>query len=112
MRWYKKIIAAHTAVTSAVSHAEKLKSDRYFVWYEDDHEDLVSGNVHVGSAVRGYTDFFTKTEFDSFVDELGTSFDAFGISWALTDSVYEEDTGFFHYTWEWSVVDGKEVSEL
>lgn len=106
MRWYETIIAAHTAVTTAVSHSEKLKSDRYFVWEEDDHPDLVADNRHVGYAVSGYTDFFTKTEFDSFVEDLGNSFDNFGIAWQLTGTDYEEDTGFYHYTWEWTVQDG------
>ena len=29
--WYDTVIAAHTAVTDAVSHFERLDSDRYFV---------------------------------------------------------------------------------
>ena len=32
MAWYETIIAAHTAVTTAVSHGKRLKSSRYFVW--------------------------------------------------------------------------------
>ncbi|MBQ0166103.1 MAG: hypothetical protein KBT02_03210 [Treponema sp.] len=90
----------------------KLKSDRYFVWEEDDHDDLIADNVHVDSAVRGYTELFTKTEFDTYVDQLGESFDNYGIAWELTDTTYEEDTGFYHHTWEWTVRDGKKVSEL
>ena len=35
MRWFEKIIAVHTAVTDAVSHAQRIKSERYFVWQEE-----------------------------------------------------------------------------
>ena len=38
--WYERVIAAHRAVTDAVSHAVRLKSDRYFVWQEDGSHDL------------------------------------------------------------------------
>ena len=31
MSWQETIIAAHTAVTDAVSHGQRLQSDRYFV---------------------------------------------------------------------------------
>lgn len=106
MRWYEKVIAAHTAVTDSVSHAEKLSSDRYFVWYEDSAKDLEGNGKHVGHAMTGYTDLFTKTEFDPWVDSLGAAFDSYGICWELTGTDYEEDTGFFHYTWEWEVLDG------
>lgn len=106
MKWYEKIIAAHTTVTSEVSHMEKLKSERYFVWYESDCTDLVADGRHVATSVNGYTDLYTKTEFDSWVGELGAAFDTYGIGWELSDVDYEEDTGFFHYTWEWSVKNG------
>ena len=44
MSWQETIIAAHTAVTDAVSHARRLQSDRYFVWQEDGSNDLAAGN--------------------------------------------------------------------
>ena len=37
--WAKTVIDAHLAVTSAVSHGARLKSDRYFVWTEDADAD-------------------------------------------------------------------------
>ena len=82
MRWYERIIAAHTAVTKSVSHLRRMKS------------------------VTGSTDLYTKVEFDPWAQALGPSLDRFGISWGLRDVQYEEDTGFTHYTWDWEVMDG------
>lgn len=103
MKWYEKIISAHVAVTDAVSHGQRLKSDRYFVWQEDGAYDLVVDNVHAEKAMTGSTDLFTKTEFDSWREALEASLDAFGIGWRLNSVQYEPDTGFWHYEWIWSV---------
>ena len=104
MTWYETIIAAHTAVTDAVSHNERMKSDRYFVWGEMGQDDLEASNVHVEKAVTGYTDLYTRQEFDPWKDQLEESFDANGIAWSLNSVQYEEETGFTHYEWYWSVV--------
>lgn len=106
MRWYKKIIAAHTAVTDAVSHFERMQSDRYFVWQEDGGNDLSADGVHAERAVTGFTDLFTTVEFDPWADEIEESFDDYGIAWTLRDVQHEEDTGLIHYTWDWEVTDG------
>ena len=53
MTWYETIIAAHTAVTDSVSHNERMKSDRYFVWGENGADDLEASNVHAEKAVTG-----------------------------------------------------------
>lgn len=103
--WAQIIISAHNAVASgSVSHAMRMKSDRYFVWQEDDHNDLKADNIHAERAVSGYTDLFTKREFDPWADSLGTAFDLAGILWEKGGATYEPETGFFHHTWEWTVV--------
>lgn len=104
MTWYERIIAAHTTVTDAVSHSERIKSDRYFVWQEDGANDLTAGNEHVEHAVQGVTDLFTKIEFDPWADQFQRSLNDKGISWYLDAIQYEEDTGFYHYSWVWEVV--------
>ena len=104
MTWYEQIIAAHVAVTDAVSHGQRLRSERYFVWQEDGSNDLMAGNAHAVRAVTGSTELYTKTEFDPWGDALGASFDAAGISWSLVDVEYEDETGFWHWTWDWEVV--------
>lgn len=103
MTWYETIIAVHTAVTDAVSHTLRLKSDRYFVWQEDGSNDLPADNSHAEGAVTGTTDLYTKMEFDPWADALGESLSAYGIAWELSSIQYEEDTGFYHYEWAWEV---------
>lgn len=106
MGWSERIVAAHTAVTTAVSHRARMQSERYFVWQEDGRSDLTADNVHGERAVTGFTDLFTKQEFDPWAAELEKSFDAAGIAWRLRDVQYEPETGFVHYTWDWEVLDG------
>ncbi len=105
MNWYEKIIAAHLAVTDCVSHGERMKSDRYFVWQEDGSDDLAVDNIHGEFAVTGTTDLFTKREFDpwknAFEAALNNDPD---IAWRLNSIQFEADTGFWHYEWIWSVV--------
>lgn len=103
MTWYETIIAAHTAVTEAVSHSARMESDRYFVWQEDGSNDLPGDNGHGETAVQGTTDLYTKEEFDPWAEELGRQFDRYGISWELSSIQYEADTGFYHYEWLWEV---------
>lgn len=102
--WYEKIIDVHLAVTDQVSHAEFMKSERYFVWQEDGNNDLVAENVHVEKAVTGSTDLFTKTEFDPWKEEFEMALEIAGISWRYNSFQYEEETGFYHHEWYWEVV--------
>ena len=104
MSWQDTIIAAHTAVTDAVSHGGRMQSERYFVWQEDGANDLEAGNVHTERAVTGTTDLFSKTEFDPWGPALEASLNRAGISWYLNSVQYEEDTGFWHWEWVWEVV--------
>ncbi len=104
MKWYEKIIAAHRAVTDEVSHAEKMKSDRYFVWQEDGANDLEADGLHAERAVTGSTDLFTKQEFDPWKEEFEKALEAAGIAWSYNSFQYEEETGFYHHEWYWEVV--------
>lgn len=101
--WQERIIAAHKDVTDAVSHRERLKSRRYFVWQEDGANDLYAGDVHAEKAVTGTTDLFTPLEFDPWADELGEALSSHGISWRLESVQYEPDTRLTHYEWRWTV---------
>ena len=103
MKWHEKIIKAHLQVTDAVSHSRRLQSDRYFVWQEDGANDLICNHRHAERAVTGSTDLFTKQEFDPWADAIGEAFSSFGIAWSLSAVQYEEDTGFYHHTWDWEV---------
>lgn len=103
MKWYERIVKAHLAVTNAVSHSERRESDRYFVWQEDGSHDLTAGGEHAERAMTGRTDLLTKVEFDPWADALGESFSSLGVAWSLVSVDYEEETGFYHWSWDWEV---------
>ena len=99
--WYQRVIAAHTAVTQNVSHAIRMKSERYFVWEEDGENALAASDGHAERVVTGHSDLYTKTEFDTWVDALGESLSSAGIAWSYVGCEYEEETGFWHHSWDW-----------
>ncbi len=103
MTWYETIIAAHTAVTDAVSHAKRLRSERYFVWTEEGRNDLEGNGRHIEKAQRGRTSLYSKQEFDPWKEAFERSLNASGIAWRLNSTQFEEDTGFWHWEWIWSV---------
>lgn len=101
--WYERIISAHTAVTTAVSHAKRLKSERYFVWQEEGRNDLEANGRHIEKAQHGSTDLFTKQEFDPWKEQFEAALSLYDIAWSLHSTQFEPDTGFWHYEWTWSV---------
>lgn len=103
MTWFEKIVAAHLAVTSAVSHGGRMKSERYFVWQEDGGNDLAADGIHAERAMTGRSDLYSKTELDPWSFAIGEAFDENGIAWSLYSTEYEEDTGFWHWSWDWQV---------
>lgn len=103
-KWARTVIAAHLAVTDAVSHTERLNSDRYFVWQEDGSNDFESDDRHSERAVTGATDLYSKIEFDPWAAALCESLSSYGISWSLVGCEYEEETSFYHWSWDWEVV--------
>lgn len=102
--WYERIVGAHLSVTEAVSHATRLKSERYFVWQEDGSDDLAASNGHTERAVTGSTDLYTKVEFDPWAEALGKALSREFIAWNLVGVEFEAETGFWHYSWDWTVL--------
>ena len=105
--WAKIIIDVHKSVAGkAVSHAGRLQSDRYFVWQEDWLDaDAVADDTHDAEAITGTTDLFTKMEFDPWTKEIEKAFtNCSHITWQKSGLDYEPDTGFWHYSWDWSVI--------
>lgn len=105
MSWWEKIIAVHLQVTDKVSHGQRMQSERYFVWQADGEADCILDGQHAEKAVTGSTDLFTKQEFDPWKDQMEEAFDnAPDILWRLNSIQFEEETGFWHYEWLWTVV--------
>ena len=107
MSWKSDIIAAHLAVSQfvKVNHYQALKKgDRYFVWQEEDANDLIAEGSRAERAVRGTTDLFTKTEDDPWKDAFEASLTAAGIAWQWLSTQFEPDTGYIHFEWSWEVL--------
>ena len=102
--WHERIVEAHLSVTQAVSHGQRLKSERYFVWQEDGRDDLMAGNSHAERAVTGSTDLYTKVEFDPWAEALEEALTKQFITWNLVGVELEQETGFWHYSWDWTVL--------
>lgn len=101
--WYDDVIAVHTAVTDSVSHIERVASDRYFVWEEDDTDILYADGRPVATVHSIVTDLFTKTEFDTWVEDFNNSLTEHGRGFAYDFVEYEPDTGFYHHQWRWDI---------
>ena len=104
--WHEKVIAALTSVTDAVSHGGRLSGCQYIVWEEDGGKDLLADNRHSERAMTGTADLFTKQEFDPMVYMIGEAFDDYGICWRLASTQYEDETGYWHYEYEWETTNG------
>ena len=53
--------------------------------------------------MSGTTDLFSKQEFDPWKDAFEAQLNASPLSWYLNSVQFEEDTGFWHWEWVWSV---------
>ena len=101
--WHERIVAAHAAVTPAVSHGGRMKSDRYFVWPAEGSNDLIADGIHAERAVTGSTDLFSRREFDPWKEQFERELDKAGIAWSLNSVQYEQETGYWHWEWVWEV---------
>lgn len=77
---------------------------QYIVWAEDEEaQDLNADNAKIKQGIHGTIDYFTKTEFDSAVDDIQDGLnDLENVSWRLNSVQYEEETGFIHHEWEFN----------
>lgn len=107
MKWQDRVVAAHTAVTDQVSRYRRMKSDRYFVWQEDNGEILYAEGGQGERVIRGTTDLFTRIPDDPWIEELEASLTAARIAWYRNSTQYEEETGIIHTEWVWEVPYGK-----
>ena len=77
----------------------------YIVWAEDSEADSLNGdNLKQEQGIHGTIDYFTKTEFDSVVDDIQEGLNGLeGVSWRINSVQFEEETTFIHHEWEFWV---------
>ena len=87
-------------------HAHE-QTDKYIVWAEDSQANAVWADGKMQEqALSGTVDYFTKTEFDTNVNKIQTTLSQIGVPWRLNSIQYEDDTGYIHYEWVWSLWHG------
>lgn len=78
--------------------------DPYIVWMEDGEDaSLEADNRKQQHSISGTVDLYTKTEFDPLVDSIHDALNTESIGFYLNSVQYEDDTGYIHYEWVWSV---------
>lgn len=93
-------------VTDEVFHYHAIKkTDRYIVWAESGESASVEAdNRKQEQTVKGYIDYFTRTDKDPNVDAIQEALKSAEISFFLNSVQYEEETKYIHYAWQFEVV--------
>lgn len=97
------IQTALVGVTENTFHYWRSKAEPpYLIWAEDGEDNSFhSGNHKREQQIHGTIDYFTKTEFDSTIDDVQDVLNSVMCGWRLNSVEYEEDIGLIHYEWEW-----------
>lgn len=75
------------------------------IWAETGEENSFhADNGKAEQRIVGTVDCFTRTEFDSLLDDIQGAFEALGLTWKLDAVQYETETKLIHYSWTWGVV--------
>ena len=81
----------------------------YIVWYEDGEASAFDASNHkVEQAIRGYVDYFTKTEFDPVFDSIQETLNGIeNLSFTYESTIYgdptRDDDNVIHHTWSWGL---------
>lgn len=101
----KRIGDVHKAVIPNVYHYFRSQlPPPYGIWQEDGSVQYDANNKAAETSLSGYTDYFTKTEYDPVVDSIMEAFRANNFLWRLESVQYEEETGLIHYEFVWEVL--------
>lgn len=78
----------------------------YCIWAEDGEGDSLHTNNHKSEQViTGTIDYFTKTEFDVMVENIQNALnDLENCGWELNSVQYEDDTGLYHFEWNFQII--------
>lgn len=75
------------------------------VWAETgENNSFYSDNGKSEQRITGVVDAFTRTEYDTMLDDIQTTLTALGLTWTLDVVQYETETKLIHYTWSWGVI--------
>lgn len=100
-----KLIEALNATGFAFAHYawSEAPAGDYGTYAEDSGEDLTADNIHAERATVGYINYFTRDDSDTPRATIEAALNGLRIPWNLNTVQYENDTGYIHYEWEFSV---------
>lgn len=101
----QRVKAALLTVGLPVSHFKAHRqADRYLVWAEEGAARALwcDGRL-TEQAIQGTVDYFTRTEYDPYVEKIQRALGDAGIAFRLSSIQYEQDTKYTHYEWIWEV---------
>ena len=74
------------------------------MWAEDGSGKVMyADNAMVYQAIEGTVDYYTKAEDDLNFDRIQDAMTAAGIPFSLNSIQWEEETGFIHYEWVFTI---------
>ena len=95
-------------VTQHVYHGfAMLEEDQYILWSEDGSGMVQRGDgMTLEQAIEGTIDYFTKQEYDPNVQRIQDEINGINLAWRFDGMDYEQETGYWHYSWIWQVATG------
>lgn len=86
-----------------IRSAPELSQD-HGVYALDDDATLRADGGHAERAYTGTVDYFTRDPSGAPQIAIEAALDAGAFTWELYSVQFEQDTGFIHYEWEFSVL--------
>lgn len=83
-------------------YAWSQKPPEYGVYAEDGGDDFLADGEHAERGTTGTIDYFTRDDSGSIRDTIETALKGV-CAYRLNSIQYEDDTGFIHYEWEFSL---------
>lgn len=81
----------------------KAPDGDYGIYEEESGDDLVADGRHVETGTNGYIHFFTRDPSGAPRTAIEAVLNSLCIPWGLDSIQYENDTGYIHYEWSFSV---------
>lgn len=75
----------------------------YGVYAEESGNDFIADDVHSERGTTGYINFFTRDDSGLPRNTIEQALKNLNAQWMLNTIQFEEDTGYIHYEWEFSI---------
>ena len=100
-----KLINALAATGYQFAHYgwSKHPDGDYGVYAEERGADFVADGIHMEKGTSGYINFFTRDDSGTPKTVIEAALNSLNIPWYLNTIQYEDDTGYIHYEWGFSV---------